>query len=575
MGGKDRWDGTSPVGSFPANPFGLYDMAGNVWQHCSSLYRDYPYRADDGREDSRTNGRRCVRGGTWYLAAERCRAGARTYYDPPGHDFNLGFRVVLPAGAGGETGAAVPGGSPAGIEFVRIPAGEGVAEFEMGKYEVTVAQFRRFVDATDYKTTAENQGWSWGYASPDNWAHVDGLNWRHGASTSITGQDSLPVLHVSQEDALAFCIWAGGRLPSIAEWEHAARGGVAGRTYVWGEQWPPPPGAGNLADASARRKYRRVLSPIEDYDDRYADLAPVGSFGANGFGLYDMAGNVSERVSDRSTVYRGCDYLNGERDCMRIGGWQGNWGGEPGGGCGFRVARRTGAAPGTQRPPAGSHTGATWTNPKDGREFVFVPAGPFVMGEAQEQHTVTLPGYWIGQCEVTVGQYRKYCEAAGQEMPPGQGEDTHPVVNVTWAEAAAYALWAGCRLPSEAEWEKAARGTDGRMYPWGNTWDPARCNTNEGGPGRTAPVGSYPNGASPSGCLDMAGNVWEWTSTKHKPFPYRADDGREEPGGGDERVPRGGGWNFGSPGARTCNRYGLGPDLRINALGFRLAKSSQ
>ncbi len=121
----------------------------------------------------------------------------------------------------------------------------------------------------------------------------------------------------------------------------------------------------------------------------------------------------------------------------------------------------------------------------------------------------------------------------------------------------AYAKWLAertgqpWRLPSEAEWEKAARGTDGQIYPWGDTFDASRANTDEGKKGGTTPVGSYPSGASPFGALDMAGNVWEWTNTVYKPYPYVATDGRERLDSTENRVLRGGSWYFNLPGARA------------------------
>jgi len=133
-----------------------------------------------------------------------------------------------------------------------------------------------------------------------------------------------------------------------------------------------------------------------------------------------------------------------------------------------------------------------------------------------------------------------------------------PVVGVSWFEAAAYSAWAGSRLPAEAEWEKAARGTEGRKFPWGNEpADPSRLNS-DGNVGRPTPVGLYPAGATPSGIYDMAGNVWEWCC-----------DVVNEP----VRVVRGGSWNFGSGYARSAYRSGYHPDSRNNGFGFRVVVS--
>jgi hypothetical protein len=183
------------------------------------------------------------------------------------------------------------------LVFVPIPVGNGVAAFELGKYEVTVAQFRKFVEATDYMTTAEKVGYSFGYTGT-MWGQIEGLTWRNGSSLKEQAQDDHPVVQVSWEDAEAFCRWVGGRLPTHEEWEHAARGGLAGKKYVWGDDWPPPKGVGNFADAIAKRKYTKWTT-IDGYDDGFSDTAPVGSFKPNGYGLYDMAGNVWEWVSEQ------------------------------------------------------------------------------------------------------------------------------------------------------------------------------------------------------------------------------------------------------------------------------------
>ena len=127
------------------------------------------------------------------------------------------------------------------------------------------------------------------------------------------------------------------------------------------------------------------------------------------------------------------------------------------------------------------------------------------------------------------------------------------------------------RLPTEAEWEKAARGEYGNEWPWGNEFDPARCNSSEGGKGTTTPVGAYsPQGDSPYGATDMVGNVWEWCHSLFKPYPYKADDGREKESGSDARVVRGGTWYYLRYRARAAFRYRSTPACRDDHLGFRV-----
>jgi serine/threonine-protein kinase len=244
---------------------------------------------------------------------------------------------------------------------------------------------------------------------------------------------------------------------------------------------------------------------------------------------------------------------------------------------------------------------------------VYVPAGEFLMGsvdaEAKQttsggraypeipQHTVYLDAYWIDKYEVTTAQYA-LCVAAGACQPPfntaaytyanyyGNPEyANYPVIWVSWYMARDYCTWAGRRLPSEAEWEKAARGTDGRKYPWGNepvngeranscdvscTRSIANPNYDDGYPD-VAPVGSYPAGASPYGALDMAGNVWEWTSTLVQPYPYAAADGREDQQAVGERVWRGGPWSNGFWWLRVTVRYRAVQTYWWYNLGFRCA----
>ena len=233
-------------------------------------------------------------------------------------------------------------------------------------------------------------------------------------------------------------------------------------------------------------------------------------------------------------------------------------------------------------PPAG----ATRVNPRDGAVMVYVPAGPFLMGDTSfannPRRTVRLDGFWIYKNDVTVGQYRKFCQATRREMPPMPWwgwRDNHPVVNVTWADSKAYCDWAHAALPAEAQWEKAARGTDGRRYPWGSHWDPGKlqCSKkNIGDAGSTAPVGSFPAGASPYGCLDMAGNVWQWCAGRYDPS-YDRNSGRRKPqvpATGQRYVLRGGCRDWFDEGTfRSACRCMADPTDKSDTIGFRAVRA--
>ena len=195
-------------------------------------------------------------------------------------------------------------------------------------------------------------------------------------------------------------------------------------------------------------------------------------------------------------------------------------------------------------------------------------------------HEVYLDGYYIDLYEVTNDQYQGCVEAGSCTAPHlldayNNGEKGgYPVVNVDWYQAQAFCKWAGKRLPTEAQWEKAARGTDGRTYPWGEDISCERANYEYGCVGDPTPVGSYLDGVSPYGVHDMAGNVWEWTSSEYKDYPYQADDGREDLERTDvRRVLRGGSWNYNLFYVRSAARSWRNPVDDFNYLGFRCALS--
>jgi formylglycine-generating enzyme required for sulfatase activity len=218
--------------------------------------------------------------------------------------------------------------------------------------------------------------------------------------------------------------------------------------------------------------------------------------------------------------------------------------------------------------------------------MVEVPGGAFLMGsegpDAQPDevpaHRVVLDRFWIDRVEVTNARYARCLEAGACSTPtdpsfslPSRAE--HPASIVSWAQAVAYCRWAGKRLPTEAEWEKAARGGDGRPYPWGLAFEPGRLNA--GFSAGSEAVGGRLDGASPYGALDMAGNMWEWTSSLYRPYPYDPDDGREDLAARGPRVNRGGSWYYGPTFARSSFRATADHMYRrISDLGFRCASST-
>jgi formylglycine-generating enzyme required for sulfatase activity len=263
---------------------------------------------------------------------------------------------------------------------------------------------------------------------------------------------------------------------------------------------------------------------------------------------------------------------------------------------------------------------------KDGAPMVFIPAGEFRMGSAQEQihsflkdfdgvpfeafqaeipqRQIALDAYYIDQYEVSNRLYRRFIEATGRISPKFWGDERfhqpdHPVLGVTWYEANAYCTWAGKRLPTEAEWEKAARGAQGYSYPWGNNWDPKRTNTANYWAGKSFPsiakwaewmetalegrkagpleIGKFSSGVSPYGVHDMAGNVSEWVFDWYTPYDSQPTliHNPKGAGSGTMKVHRGGSWSVGSIFARSAYRARENPEMRSPYIGMRCAKTPE
>ncbi|CAG0977273.1 Formylglycine-generating enzyme [Anaerolineae bacterium] len=240
---------------------------------------------------------------------------------------------------------------------------------------------------------------------------------------------------------------------------------------------------------------------------------------------------------------------------------------------------------------------------KDGKRMILIPEGWFLMGTSDSdcggmtmqlgwkrewfadempQHRVYLDAFYIDETPVTNLDYKKFLlanpriaapsdwDAKLRTYLPGRGD--HPVVCVSWDDANAYAHWAGKRLPTEAEWEKAARGVDGRLFPWGNHFDAMRFNSKESEIGGTTSVTRYaPHGNSPFGVMDMVGNTWEWCADFYDAAYYKSSPERNPrgPASSDWRVLRGGAWDTAPDCARCASRDYIAPEMGYATVGFR------
>lgn len=424
--------------------------------------------------------------------------------------------------------------------------------------------------------------------------------------------EKTPVVNVTYRDAEAFCSWLGKRLPSEAEWEAAARGGDAEATYPTGASLDHD--RANFAGTGGR--------------DRFSRLAPVASFPASSLGLYDMAGNLWEWVADSYTPNPPKSQAPTSGTNLKVtkgGAWNSapvslrvsNRGRLPAETAsdtvGFRCARDARpdelASPAPQASPMpepphatpptipqapaptpGAHPVAAPLEEKKLAQaqiaVVRLPGGTYERGcvkgdslcsaDEQPRRTIFLSPFWIGKTEVTVAQFRAFAEATATPMPdqPTWSGNDFPVVNVTWEEAQAFCRWLGGRLPTEAEWEYAARGgTAGTRYPGGReiTHDEANFDGTGGRDtfAKGAPVGSFP--ANAFGLFDMLGNVWEWCLDGYDDGYYAKSPERDPQGpeNGQEKVVRGGSFTSDPGRLRLSYRSKLKPDDRWVFTGFR------
>ncbi len=524
-------------------------------------------------------------------------------------------------------------------EMVYVPAGEfmmgsddsdagadespahkvNVDAFWMYKHEVTNAQFADFLNSEGNQVES---GMNW----LNEWDSDARIHQSEGAWIPDVGFANHPVVEVSWYGAAAYCQWVGGRLPTEAEWEKAARG-ADGRTYPWGND--------DVTCTKANYCDKNCPGDWADshQDDGYSGTAPVGSFpdGVSPHGVLDMAGNVEEWVVDwydenyysqssnidnpqgptsgNLRVLRGGNWFNGVR-LLRTSTRNRYYPDSAQFNIGFRCVFDE------ETQPEETIT-ESLKNEVDGAELVLVPRGMFLMGSEDSdaklneapQHMVFMDSFWVYKHEVTNAQFAAFLSAEGNEMEgdvtwldvdgvdvhihqseeqwvPDASYEEHPVVHVSWFGAAAYCQWAGGHLPTEAEWEKAARGADGRTYPWGyDAITGAKANycdkncpkdradmNQDDGYSLTAPVGSFPDGASHYGALDLAGNVWEWVADWYDGDYYSQPGNTDNPQGppdGDYKIMRGGSWDREENLLRSSYRGVGSPDGSYFNTGFR------
>ena len=470
-----------------------------------------------------------------------------------------------------------------------------LSDFYMDVHPVTVRQFRNFVKVTKYKFT--------------RWDDVE----KHSPD------DSHPMVYVSWYDAVRYAKWVGKRLPTEAEWEYAARGGLVGQRFPVGNR------------VSHDDANYQGTGGLDTWDQQ---TSPVKSFAPNAYGLYDTAGNVCEWCGD----WYGTNYYqkaseknpngpaNGKLRVLRGGSWTDEV-------ADLQVAKRNRGNPNAPNPHHGfrcvadtesvseSQIAITSTEVEldkrvwktDGAEVVLLPAGEFLMGEHFNEgepselpiHTVQLDAFFMDIHPVSVGRFKKFMEATKYKTRPMKFEGwwgdsltmnqywdkvtefaatpDHPMVMVDWFDAIEYAQWAGKRLPTEAEWEYAARGgLVGKRYPWQDEITPEDASFySDTGKDGIQPVGN--SRTNRYGLLDIVGNIWEWCLDAYEERFYTKSPKRCPIAGHEDakdviynfkqvdtnRVLRGGAWVNDAYYLRVSCRESGYPSSTMNHRGFR------
>ncbi len=588
-----------PGGSFKDDKsiYGIYDLTGNVaeWVHDwydKSYYQSSPSSNPMGPD---TGERRVLKGVYWGDYIDNARIAMRhSGYDG---DDRVGFRCARSLAADGNTPAPTftpqPVASPTvtstptqtqpaplttnritdslGVTMRRIPAGKFnlstgkeayLDTFDIDQYEVTNALYKACVDAG--KCSPPKLTYS--YTRPSYYGNPD--------------YDNYPVIEVDWTMAKTYCeSWRGARLPVETEWVKAANEPNR-RTYPWGDE---------------------IDQSHANYDQKFGDTILIGSYpeGQSFYGVQDMAGNVWEWISgfdgsDPWHTIKGGSWYN-EQPTLRLDSpitqARSTYASLL---IGFRCAR---SIPPTQSDgtstPATVQPTATAILDGKGVPMIHIPTGEFVMGSAdgdsneKPPRNVFLDAYDIDQYEVTNARYQacldaKVCVRLARYSNSPTDFDlyhsdkvkyaNHPAIYIYWEEAKTYCeTWRGERLPSEAEWEKAARGPDGNTYPWGEGIDDTYANFNSND---TTPVGSYEKGKSFYGLYDMAGNVWEWVNDWYDENYYQHSPSSNPlgPAEGDTHVLRGGSFYIAEFGTRSAFRN-AGTNYALANVGFRCARS--